>query len=115
MVGLAGPYDFLPITGADIKLVFGAAVASPISQPISFADAHAPPLLLLHGGQDFTVRPRNSERLAAAITASGGQARLVEFATLGHIGIASAIAPLFQFRAPVVDEIVGFVASLPPR
>jgi predicted esterase len=115
MIGLAGPYDFLPITGPDIKLVFGASVASPATQPISFADATAPPMLLLHGGQDIVVRPGNSTRLAAAITRAGGDARVEQFDSLGHIGIASAIAPLFQFRAPVVDRIVGFVASLPPR
>ena len=115
MVGLAGPYDFLPITGADIKLVFGAALASPLTQPISFADGRAPPLLLLHGGQDITVRPGNSTRLAAAISSAGGQAQSEQFESLGHIGIASAIAPLFQFRAPVVDRITSFVAGLPPR
>lgn len=115
MVSLAGPYDFLPITGADIKLVFGASVTSPETQPINFAAANAPPLLLLHGGQDITVRPRNSINLAAAITRAGGQAQVALFDSLGHIGIASAIAPLFQFRAPVVDRIAGFVAGLPPR
>ena len=115
MVGLAGPYDFLPITGADVKLVFGAAVASPATQPISFANGHAPPLLLLHGGQDITVRPRNSINLAAAINRAGGQAKVELFDTLGHIGIASAIAPLFQFRAPITDRIAAFVTGLPPR
>ena len=115
MVGLAGPYDFLPITGADIKLVFGAAVASPATQPISFANGHAPPLLLLHGGQDVTVRPRNSTNLAAAITRDGGQAQVEVFGALGHIGIVSAIAPLFQFRAPIADRVAAFVTGLPPR
>ena len=115
-VGLAGPYDFLPITGADIKLVFASANADlSQTQPIHFVDGQAPPALLLHGGRDVTVRPGNSQRLQAAILAAGGACALQIYPRLGHIGIVTGLAPLFRFRAPVMAHIRAFLAALPPR
>lgn len=115
-VGLAGPYDFLPITGEDIKLVFASANADlRQTQPIHFVDGHAPPALLLHGGRDATVLPRNSQRLQAAILAAGGTCDLRIYPRLGHVGIVTGLAPLFRLRAPVMAHIRGFVAALPAR
>ena len=116
LVGLAGPYDFLPITGPTIKLIFAPANDNlALTQPIHFADRHAPPALLQVGGADTTVLPRNSVALAQAIRAAGGRVELREYARLGHIGLVTALAPLFRFRAPVLDDIVNFVRALPPR
>jgi acetyl esterase/lipase len=109
LVGIAGPYDFLPMTGRGVRQVFGAAADDPASQPITFADAHAPPSLLLHGADDTTVLPRNSENLARRITEAGGAARVVIYPGTGHIGIITAFAPLFAGRAPVLDDLVAFV------
>jgi acetyl esterase/lipase len=113
LVGLAGPYDFLPMTGAGVRAVFGAAADSPASQPVTFADGAAPPALLLHGADDTTVLPRNSLSLAARIAGAGGSARAVVYPGTGHIGILMAFAPLFTGRAPVVEELVAFVEGLP--
>ncbi len=65
VVGLAGPYDFLPITGDDIKPVFATVGDGPLSQPISYVDGRNPPMLLLAGDADTTVNPRNTFALAA--------------------------------------------------
>ncbi len=72
MVGLAGPYDFLPITGADVQQVFAAAPDKRDTQPITYADGRNPPMLLLHGDDDDTVYPRNSLALANSVRAAGG-------------------------------------------
>ncbi len=115
-IGLAGPYDFLPITGADIKLVFASANADlRQTQPINFVDGQAPPALLLHGGRDKTVLPRNSLHLQAAIEAAGGAAELRIYPRLGHVGIVTGLAPLFRFRAPVMAHIRSFIAVMPAR
>ena len=113
MVGLAGPYDFLPITG-DTLPVFAAAGAGPETQPITYADGRNPPVLLLAGADDATVQPRNTEALAARIRARGGQADLRIYPGVGHIGIITAFAPLFQARAPVLDDTWRFIEALPP-
>lgn len=115
MVGVAGPYDFLPITGRSIREVFASASDLRETQPISFADRRAPPVLLLHGSDDTTVLPRNSQALADRITRDGGTAQLRIYDGVGHIGIVLGFSRMFRDRAPVLDDTTAFIAGLPPR
>ena len=54
MIGLAGPYDFLPLQEERYRRIFPEASRA-ASQPIAFADANDPPLLLVAGTADETV------------------------------------------------------------
>jgi acetyl esterase/lipase len=110
-IGLSGPYDFLPLPDPFTAQIFADATDLRETQPISFADASAPPLLLLTGAIDTTVRPGNSERLAARINAAGGRARVVEYPGIGHIGAVTALTPLFRGRAPVLQDMLAFIAA----
>jgi acetyl esterase/lipase len=109
VVGLAGPYDFLPITGEDVKPVFATVNDGPLSQPVTYADGGNPPLLLLAGDADTTVNPRNTLSLAAKVRAAGGAAESRILPGIGHIGIITAFAPLFRGRALVLDDVWGFI------
>ncbi len=111
VIGLAGPYDFLPITGADVKPIFATVGDGPESQPITYVDGHAPPMMLLAGSADTTVLPRNTLSLAAAIRAKGGQVEARIFPGVKHIGLVIAIAPLFQGKAPVLPMVDAFIRS----
>ena len=110
VVGLAGPYDFLPITGEDIKPVFATVGDGPLSQPVSYVDGRNPPMLLLAGEDDTTVNPRNTLSLAGKVSAAGGAAEAHILPGVGHIGILTAFAPLFRNRAPVLDDIWAFIS-----
>ena len=108
-VGLAGPYDFLPITDPVALAVFGPGEAGPETQPITFVDGHAPPMLLIASRNDTTVFPRNTERLAARIRAAGGIVEERYHERTGHVGLLAAIAaPLRPFNS-VLDEIDAFL------
>jgi acetyl esterase/lipase len=111
IVGLAGPYDFLPITGEDIKPIFASVGDGPESQPVSYVDGHAPPMLLLAGADDNTVYPRNTTALAGRIANKGGAVQTQIYPGVAHIGLITAIAPLFQRRAPVLQAVVDFVVT----
>lgn len=111
VAGLAGPYDFLPITGADVIPIFASVGGGPASQPISYVDGSNPPLLLLAGDQDTTVRPANTQSLAERVRAAKGPVASRIYPGLGHIGIITALAPLFSGRAPVLDDVWRFVAQ----
>ena len=110
-IGLAGPYDFLPLTDDDVKDIFSPANDGPASQPVTYVDGHAPPMLLLAGTDDTTVRPRNSLSLARHVQEKGGEATVKQYKGLAHIGLVTAIAPLFQRRAPVLDDIETFIQA----
>ncbi len=114
VVGIAGPYDFLPIRGADIRAVFSSAADLRVTQPINHVDGHNPPLLLLFGAADTTVYPRNSLALASRVRAAGGPVEVKEYNGAGHIGIMLGFAPPPLRRGPPVpDDIASFVAQTP--
>ena len=109
MVGLAGPYDFLPLTDATLKEIFGPGVAGPDTQPISHVDRGAPPMLLAAGTDDDTVRPANSLRLAERLRAAGVVAETRLYDGIGHIGLVAALAAPLRFRAPALDDADAFL------
>ena len=62
-------------TDPDIIPVFAAVNDGPASQPITYADGRNPPMLLLAGDADTTVRPRNTQNLAAKNRSPGRPGR----------------------------------------
>jgi acetyl esterase/lipase len=111
-VGLAGPYDFLPFTaGGAADAALGNAADLNDTQPIHFARSDAPPLLLLHGSNDTTVLPRNSQRLANAVTDLGGKAEVRVYPDVTHIGILLALSKPFRGKATALTDASRFLAA----
>ncbi len=109
-VGLAGPYDFLPIVGADIKLVFASANDDlRRTQPIARVDGRNAPLLLLHGDKDTTCYPRNSIALALRVRAAGGPAWVRTYPGVGHVGLVLGFAGLFRWCSPALADTLRFI------
>ena len=111
VIGLAGPYDFLPITDPDVIPVFASVGDGPASQPITYADGRNPPMLLAAGTADTTVNPQNTVALAERIASLGGPVQRISYPGVGHIGIIIAFAPLFSGKAPVVDDVWRFISA----
>jgi len=107
-IGLSGPYDFLPLTSRRLQQIFGGA-NRPGTQPITFATAPLPPLLLIHGTADLTVRPANSERLAAAWRRAGGQADLKLYPEIDHVDVIAALSDFLRKRAPTRDDVLAWI------
>ncbi len=114
VVGLAGPYDFLPITDPDIVPIFAPVDDGPASQPINFVDGHNPPMFLLAGDADTVVKPRNTTALAARIRRAGGPVSARLYPGVSHIDIIAAFSTLFRDRVPVLDDVWAFIAGQPP-
>lgn len=111
-VGVAGPYDFLPLDSSVTMTAFGQERDLEATQPVTFASAGDPPTLLLHGSLDTTVYPRQSERLVALLRAAGVEAQVKLYPKVGHIGIVTALARPFRGRAPVLEDVVAFARKV---
>jgi acetyl esterase/lipase len=109
VIGLSGPYDFLPLLEPDVQDMFGPPQIYPQSQPINFVRADAPPMLLMHGLNDDTVRPKNSRNLAAALSALGVPVTLKLYPKLWHADTVAALTPLLRGRAPTLADITAFI------
>lgn len=116
VVGLAGPYDFLPLEkGGSADKAMGRIRPLERTQPIGFARGDAPPMWLATGDADKVVRPHNSRNLAAAIERAGGSATLRIYPGMGHSGIVMALARPFRGRAPVLAEATDFLRGVTGR
>lgn len=116
VVGLAGPYDFLPFEkGGMADKAMGKIRPPERTQPIAQVRGDAPPLWLASGDQDRTVRPRNSRNLAAAIEKAGGSVTLRLYPGIGHIGIVTALAVPFRGKAPVLVDASDFLRGVTGR
>jgi acetyl esterase/lipase len=111
LIGLSGPYDFLPIKDPTLQIIFGGP-DDDTTQPINHVSAGAPPALLLTGSRDRTVEPGNSVRLAARLHAAHDQAMVRSYRWVGHLGIIGAFARPLRMLAPVLRDVAGFVASV---
>lgn len=115
VIGLAGPYDFLPLETPLLQGVFGPEAQWPQTQPVNFASGSAPPMLLLSGGLDRTVLPRNTLRLAQRLRAAGAPVRARIYPLLEHTLLLGALArplraPLAWLGAPVLRDCLAFIA-----
>jgi acetyl esterase/lipase len=108
-IGLAGPYDFLPLQDPVIKTIFGPPDELARTQPINFVTAGAPPAFLAAGLRDTTVDPQNSARLAAKLRAAGDGVEVKYFKRLDHKTILGVLSPLLSFLAPVLPECLSFI------
>lgn len=108
-IGLAGPYDFIPFKYQYMFDLFGPAERFAQSQPINFVRTDAPPMLLLHGMQDKTVAPYNTEHLASALTAAGAKVTAHYDAKASHGDLVAALSIPARRRAPVLSEVADFI------
>jgi acetyl esterase/lipase len=109
VIGIAGPYDFLPLESENLKIIFGAEEGRPKTQPIHYVNGDEPPLLLLRPAKDTVVDPENSARLAKRIEEKGGSATLKTYDRVGHLSIIGTFSPLLSFLAPVRNDVVEFI------
>jgi len=108
-VGLSGPYDFLPF---DSKRSINAMRAWPRpfeTQPVTYARRDAPPIMVVTGTADDTVKPRNAILLSQKLTALGGRVSFEAYEELGHEDVVMALSRPFRGKAAVLDDSTAFL------
>jgi len=106
--GMAGPYDFLPFDVASTRNAFGQAPDPLATQPIRFARADGPPLLLLWGDRDTLVGRRSITNMERAARAAGEQVEAKIYPRVDHVGIMLALSVPFRGNAPVLRDVAEF-------
>lgn len=108
-IGLAGPYDFLPLHDPELEHIFAPMSDLRLTQPITFARGDAPPMFLSTGTADQIVRPRNTEHLAAAIRRDGGRVEERVYPGVNHVRIVGAMAGVLRWLAPSFSDVTRFL------
>jgi acetyl esterase/lipase len=111
VIGLSGPYDFLPFREDDLRDIFGPPALYADSQPINFVSDDSPPMLIVHGDQDTMVAPHNSRNLAAVLRGRGVPVTLKMYPRLMHGDTIAALSLPARRRASTLADIAAFVNS----
>ena len=111
-VGLAGPYDFVPIVNPDVRPVFHHPDVPPDSQPIHHAEQPAIRTFLGAATNDSLVDPqRNTGQLAQRLRHGGTSVTLRWYDRVNHGTLAGAFARPLRWLAPVLDDVDAFVKA----
>jgi len=113
-IGLAGPYDFLPIENRDVRPVFFYPDSPPDSQPINHVSQSAPPSLLIASVDDNLVNPkRNTGGLAKKLRAAGVPVEEFYFTKTSHATLVASMSRPLRWLAPVLDRVTAFITFTP--
>ncbi len=111
-IGLAGPYDFLPIGDPQTQVAFEWPGTPADSQPLMHASRASPPALLLAPTEDRSVNPqRSTVAMAQRLKSSGVPVESELFGGVSHVTLIASMASVFRGRAPVLERVTAFVKS----
>jgi acetyl esterase/lipase len=109
LIGLAGPYDFLPFRDEMTRKVFSSVGENIETQPIHFVSPAAPPTLLITGDADTVVLPGNSVRLSARLREQGVAVQEIVYPGAGHRKLVGALAAHLRALIPVREDVAAFI------
>src|SRR5258708_1779731 len=108
-VGLAGPYDFIPLKDKSVQPVFHHPNVPPDSQPIAHASAQAPRTFLGVSNFDAQVNPdTNSGHLATKLESLGVPVIFKRYEGVDHLTLIGAFSRPLHRMAPVLDDVAAF-------
>jgi acetyl esterase/lipase len=109
-IGLAGPYDFLPMTNPNTRPVFFHPNYPAGSQPIDYVSRSVPRTFLGAAKEDSLVNPtKNSVAISERLKAAGADVTLRLYDRVNHVTLAASLAGPLRWLAPVLDDVVSFV------
>ena len=111
-IGLAGPYDFLPMTNVTTQPVFFHPNYPAGSQPVAYVSRLSPRSFIGAAKKDALVDPvRNSEALAAQLQAAGVPTTLQLYDRVNHVTLAAAFSAPLRWLAPVLEDVAAFIGA----
>lgn len=111
VIGISGPYDFLPLESESTIASFGHFEDLDATQPINHVKGSAPPMLLIHGEKDTTVGVFHSRNLSGLLEGAGHSPVLELYPEMNHTDPIISIASPWRGRRDIPAKIADFVRS----
>jgi len=110
VIGISGPYDFLPMEAPEYIDMFHGR-DNPDSMPVNHVTGKRPPMLLVTGDGDGTVYPRNTASMAAKLRVFSSPVQEIHYPGTGHVGIILSLVPGFRGTAHLRQDMLDFIQS----
>lgn len=112
VVGLAGPYDFLPLKAKTTRAAFVGIEDLSATQPVNLVNKNSAPMLLLTGDQDKLVLPGNSRSLFESAKQTGAPVQFKTYADIGHVKLLLSLSRPLRKSAPTLKDIDLFFKEI---
>lgn len=113
-IGLAGPYEFLPISNPQAQVVFHHPDYPPGTQPIDYVRPHTPRAFLGAAHDDHLVNPvRNTEQMAERLKAAGAPVQMKLYEGVDHVTLVASMAWSLRWMSTVLDDVSSFMLQDP--
>lgn len=113
VIGISGPYDFVPITAPDLRTIFWPPSGFAKTQPVYWADGHNPPMLLIASRANKVANPADTEKLYNRIKQAGGPVTKLFYQGLSNSDTVRVLAIGRQDRADEMKNIAAFIHNTP--
>ena len=111
-IGMAGPYDFLPVENPTARPVFHFPDTPAESQPVNHLDGPRVPALLIAANSDRLVNPvRNTGGLARQLRARGVPVEEIYYDGVNHTTLVASLSAPLRSLAPTVDAVDKFIRA----
>lgn len=111
VVGLSGPYDFVP-QEQKYKDIFAPAKEVDGSykggMPATYVDGTQPPMLLIYGKKDDIVAMRNLASMQNAIAEKGGEVEVKIYDDMDHVDTVASLS-LIKRNDDLLGKILSFL------
>jgi acetyl esterase/lipase len=109
-IGLAGPYEFLPIVNPQARVVFHHPHYPPGTQPIDYVRRNTPRAFLGAAQNDHLVNPtRNTEQMAERLKAAGAPVQVKLYEGVDHVTLVASMAWSLRWMSTVLDDVTRFI------
>jgi len=111
VVAFAPPTGIIPLKEEPFITIFPDRFTGE-DAPLNNTSTPLPPIFFVHGSDDTTVYPQNSQKLADAIIQRGGKAKVKVYEGLNHIDVIKNISRHFDGEDGLKRNIISFINSL---
>ncbi len=109
VIGVSGPYDFLPFDSADVIDIFSPEKDTELTQPIHYVHAGLPPMLLVTGAVDSQVKPKNTINMANKLRQFNNPVTVHIYPDAHHESIILSLLNGFRGKTPLLRDIDSFI------